>query len=343
MADPLEPRNPRIVAAAKLHRAAQRRRTGTFLAEGANAVTAALETGRVRELFYSPAAAEREHALIAGAAATGVRTTVVSERAAQHLAETVTAPGLVAVCDLLDIPLAELLAGPGREAAPRAGTAARGGIPPQGGAVSQGGAAPQDGAVSQDSAMSQGGVTPCRTSAPGSEPDAGLPVPAGGAPGPGARPPLYAVPVEIAEPGNAGTLIRVADAVGVDGVILAGDTVDPHNGKCVRASAGSLFHVPVARERDITAVLDALSAAGVTLLATTARGEVELDAADPLLTGPVAWLFGNEAHGLAAEVAARADHRVRIPIHGRAESLNLAAAAAICLYASARARHAGRG
>jgi len=260
--------NPRIVAAAKLHRAAHRRKTGLFLAEGANAVTAALATGRVREVFYSAAAAEREHELVASVAARGVRATLVDDRAAEHLGETVTAPGLVAVCEQIDVPLAEVLGGDPR---------------------------------------------------------------------------LLAVPVEIAEPGNAGTLIRVADAVGADGVVLAGSTVDPHNGKCVRASAGSLFHVPIARGREIEPTLTAVREAGLTLLASAADGEVDLDEADDILAGPVAWLFGNEAHGLDPAVAALADHRVRIPIHGRAESLNLAAAAAICLYASARVRHRARG
>ncbi|MEV0360478.1 RNA methyltransferase [Nocardia sp. NPDC050697] len=306
MAEPLEPRNPRVVAAAKLHRSAQRRKSGAFLAEGANAVSAALETGRVRELFYSASAAGREHELVAGAAASGVRTTLVSERAAQHLGETVTAPGLVAVCDLLDVPLATLLSAPG-------------------------------GTGTADAAATTGPAATVAVSALVAE---GSPRAASSGSAAERAPALFAVPVEIAEPGNAGTLIRVADAVGVDGVVLAGDTVDPHNGKCVRASAGSLFHVPIARERDITAALDALSAAGVTLLATTARGELDLDDADPVLAGPVAWLFGNEAHGLAPELAERADHRVRIPIRGRAESLNLAAAAAICLYASSRVRHA---
>ncbi|OOL26596.1 RNA methyltransferase, partial [Rhodococcus rhodochrous] len=115
--------------------------------------------------------------------------------------------------------------------------------------------------------------------------------------------------------------------------------VDPHNGKCVRASAGSVFHLPVARERDTGTVLDALAAAGLQVLATAADGEVDLDEADELLAAPTAWLFGNEAHGLDPAVAARADHRVRIPIRGRAESLNLATAASICLYASARVQH----
>lgn len=147
-------------------------------------------------------------------------------------------------------------------------------------------------------------------------------------------PRLLAVAVEMREPGNAGTLIRCADAMGADAVVLLGDSVDPHNGKCVRASAGSVFHVPVIRERDIPAGLRALRGAGLTILATAADGELSLAAASAVLTGPTAWLFGNEAHGLSDDVAATADHRVSIPIRGRAESLNLAAASAICLYAS---------
>nr|WP_040531540.1 RNA methyltransferase [Gordonia rhizosphera] len=149
-------------------------------------------------------------------------------------------------------------------------------------------------------------------------------------------PRLLVVAVEPREPGNLGTLIRCADAMGADAVVLLGDAVDPHNGKCVRASAGSVFHLPIARDRDVDSGLAAVRAADVTLLATTADGETSLDDADDLLAAPTAWLFGNEAHGLPDAVIADADHRVAIPIRGRAESLNLAAAAAICLYASAR-------
>ncbi|WP_433788293.1 TrmH family RNA methyltransferase [Actinomycetospora sp. CA-101289] len=150
-------------------------------------------------------------------------------------------------------------------------------------------------------------------------------------------PRLVTVLVGVADPGNAGTVVRTSDAAGADAVVLAGDAVDPHNPKCVRASMGSLFHVPVAAERDVEAVLDALRARGLTLLAADGHGDTVLDAgADALLGAPTAWLFGSEAHGLDPAVAAAADHRVRVPIHGRAESLNLATAAAVCLYASAR-------
>lgn len=149
-------------------------------------------------------------------------------------------------------------------------------------------------------------------------------------------PRLLAVAVEPREPGNAGTLIRTADAMGADAVLLLGDAVDPHNGKCVRASAGSVFHLPIVRERDVDAALSSVRSAGITILATSADGELVLDDASDVLAEPTAWLFGNEAHGLSAPLARAADHRVSIPIRGRAESLNLASAASICLYESAR-------
>jgi len=148
-------------------------------------------------------------------------------------------------------------------------------------------------------------------------------------------PRLVAVAVEISEPGNAGTLIRIADAMGADAVVLAGNSVDPYNGKCLRASAGSIFTIPVVSEPDATGAVAALAEGALQVLATTVDGEVSLDDAD--LSGPTAWLFGPEAHGLPADLADTATRRVRIPMPGRAESLNVASAAAICLYQSARA------
>ena len=148
-------------------------------------------------------------------------------------------------------------------------------------------------------------------------------------------PRLIAVAVEISEPGNAGTVIRIAEAMGAGGVILGGHSVDPYNGKCLRASAGSMFSIPVAAALDAHAAVTALRAAGLQVLATAADGETRLDEAD--LTAPTAWLFGPESHGLPTEIAELADHRVRIPMSGGAESLNVAAAAAICLYQSAQA------
>jgi RNA methyltransferase, TrmH family len=152
-------------------------------------------------------------------------------------------------------------------------------------------------------------------------------------------PRLVAVGVEIGEPGNAGTLIRIADAMGAAAVVFLGHSVDPYNGKCLRASAGSIFGVPVVVEPDVDAGVTALQGAGLTVVATTVDGELPLDDVD--LGAPTAWLFGSEAHGLSAQVVARADARVTIPMSGSAESLNVAAAAAICLYHSARAQRPG--
>jgi TrmH family RNA methyltransferase len=151
---------------------------------------------------------------------------------------------------------------------------------------------------------------------------------------------LVAVGVDVRDPGNAGTLIRVADAAGADAVVLSGSSVDPYNGKCVRSTAGSLFHLPLVTGVSSDEVFAAAQKAGVRLLATAGGGERDLfaEAESGALRAPTLWLFGNEAHGLAPEIAERADARVSIPIFGRAESLNLATAAAVCLYTSARAQ-----
>lgn len=154
------------------------------------------------------------------------------------------------------------------------------------------------------------------------------------------EPRLVAVLAEARDPGNAGTVIRCADAAGADAVVLTHGSVDPQGGKAVRASAGSVFHLPVSAGAPTADAVAALRERGLTVLAADGAGSIDLDQAedDGLLDGPVAWLFGNEAWGLPAEVSALADHVVRVPIYGRAESLNLATAAAVCLYGSARAR-----
>ncbi|MDU0348170.1 RNA methyltransferase [Actinomyces sp. MRS3W] len=154
----------------------------------------------------------------------------------------------------------------------------------------------------------------------------------------GAR--LVAVLTETQDPGNAGTIIRAADAAGADAVVLVKGSVDPTNPKVVRSTAGSLFHLPVLAGVSLEETLDALRHAGIAVLAADGHGEVDLFGAEAALAAPSAWLLGNEARGLSADVLAQADTVVSIPIFGRAESLNVASAAALCLYASARAQHA---
>jgi TrmH family RNA methyltransferase len=160
--------------------------------------------------------------------------------------------------------------------------------------------------------------------------------------GPGS-PSLVAVLASVRDPGNAGTVLRAADAAGAGAVLFSDASVDPYNGKAVRASAGSLFHLPLVAGVRLEPAVSALRAAGLRVLAADARGGRTLDDLTPdELAAPTAWIFGNEAWGMPEPVLALADESVAVPIYGRAESLNLATAAAVCLYASARAQRAQR-
>lgn len=161
----------------------------------------------------------------------------------------------------------------------------------------------------------------------------------------GDTPRLVVVLAAVRDPGNAGTVLRVADAAGADAVVFTDTSVDPYNGKCVRASAGSLFHLPFTVGVPAADAVDSIRAAGVQVLAAAGNGDVDLDSMADRggLAVPTCWLFGNEAWGLTPAVRTLADRAVRVPIHGRAESLNLAAAAAVCLYASARGQRAPGG
>lgn len=268
-------RTPRVVAARKLHRRAERTAAGRFLVEGTQAVREARDAV---DVFVTEAFAGRHAELLAAARDRGARISLITDRAAAALSETVTPQGIFAVCPTVDVPLDVALSG-----AALSGAEAPGAAPP--------GAA-------------------------------------------GGSPRLVAVLVGVSDPGNAGTVIRVADAAGADAVVLAGDSVDPHNGKSVRASAGSLFHLPIVVHRDVDEVLAALRRSGLRLLAADARAGADLETA-PGLEAPTAWLFGSEAHGLPQAVRDAVDEVVAVPIYGRAESLNLATAAAVCLYRSA--------
>ena len=155
-------------------------------------------------------------------------------------------------------------------------------------------------------------------------------------------PRLVTVLANVRDPGNAGTVLRTADAAGGDAVIFTDASVDPYNGKCVRASAGSLFHVPVVVGTGVGPTTEALRSAGLCVVAADGSAGRGLDEAlaTGLLDGRTAWVFGNEAWGLPADVLALADAVLRVPIYGAAESLNLAVAAGVCLYTSARAQRA---
>jgi RNA methyltransferase, TrmH family len=153
----------------------------------------------------------------------------------------------------------------------------------------------------------------------------------------GDGPRLIAILEEVRDPGNAGTIIRAADSAGADAVILTGRSVDLYNPKVVRATTGSLFHVPVAVMPELQPVLDRVKAAGLQVIAADIKGD-DLLSARASLAAPTAWLFGNEARGLTDENLALADRAITVPIYGKAESMNLATAASVCLYESAFAQ-----
>lgn len=156
-----------------------------------------------------------------------------------------------------------------------------------------------------------------------------------------ASPRLIAVCEEVRDPGNLGTIIRAADAAGADAVVLTGRTVDPYNPKVVRSTTGSLFHLPISVGGDLEDVIRRVHDSGLQVLAADVKGDDLLAArADGVLERPTAWLFGNEARGLDDDALALADRALRLPIYGRAESLNLATAASVCLYESAFSQRA---
>ena len=150
------------------------------------------------------------------------------------------------------------------------------------------------------------------------------------------QPRLLVICDQVRDPGNAGTVIRVADAFGADAVVLTTDSVEAYNPKTVRATAGSLFHVPLVLGMSLDEVVTSCRERGLQVLAADGDGEQVLPEVD--LTMPTAWLFGNEAWGLPATHLEMADSSVAVPIFGEAESLNLATAAAVCLYVTATAQ-----
>lgn len=254
-------RTPRIVQAAKLLRSQGRRKAKRFLAEGSNAVEAAVATGAATDIYVTERASQEFEEILRTARYMDVYVHPITDQASKHLSDTVHSTGIFAVCNPVLWSVGAALNG---------------------------------------------------------------------------KPKLVAVGVETSDPGNAGTLVRIADVCGADAMIFAGDSVDPESGKVVRSSAGSIFHVPVARERNIADVIGQLRRVGLQIAATTMDGEVQLHQAADVLGKPTAWLFGNEAHGLPRELIDAADVRISIPIRGAAESLNLATAAAMCLWESSK-------
>ena len=154
-----------------------------------------------------------------------------------------------------------------------------------------------------------------------------------------AKPRLVALLANIRDPGNAGTVLRAADASGADAVIFSSNSVDVYNPKVVRSTTGSLFHLPFAVDIEIDEAISALKAAGLQVFAANGGGQDIPSLPDDTLAQPTAWVFGNEAWGFEQSTLDQVDREVAVPIYGAAESLNLATAASICLYASAFAQN----
>ncbi|MDJ0313752.1 RNA methyltransferase [Arthrobacter sp. H35-D1] len=285
------PRADRVRDVAKLVGRPGRLKRRQFLAEGPQAVREALRAHReclaaggtpVVEALYATVESLKKHPdLLEPDSAPGSRLQVriASELVLAAMTDTVSPQGVLAVCNFVDVPLAEVFA---------------------------------------------------------------------------SKPKLIAMLVQVRDPGNAGTVLRAADAAGADAVIFSHSSVDIYNPKAVRSTAGSLFHLPIVLGADLAEVVEAANAAGVGTLAADGYGQLNLDLLQDesaarsfdqqmpdssyALEDPTLWLFGNEAQGLAGEEKALADHRVAVPVYGAAESLNLGTAATVCLYASARAQ-----
>jgi TrmH family RNA methyltransferase len=153
------------------------------------------------------------------------------------------------------------------------------------------------------------------------------------------KPQLIALLANIRDPGNAGTVLRAADAAGADAVIFSDNSVDVYNPKVVRSTTGSLFHLPVVISASITETIASLQAAGLQAFAADGGGRSLTELAPGTLAKPTVWVFGNEAWGFEPETLQAVDETVGLPIYGAAESLNLATAASVCLYESAFAQN----
>lgn len=256
------PRSDRVKAIRALGRRAAREKSGTFLVEGAQGVLELLvhRPDAVRGLYLTAAGAQRYPHVVEAGERGGHRWQECTEAVLKAMGETEHPQGVLAVADLIDVPLEQAL-----------------------GAVGEG---------------------------------------------------YVVILTEIRDPGNAGTVLRGADAFGAAAVLVSSSSVDVHNPKVVRSTVGSLFHLPVVTGEPIEVLLEGCRAAGLRVLAADGSGALGLPQVE--LSGAHAWVFGNEAHGLPAQVRDACDAVVTVPIV-RAESLNLAMAATVCLYASSRA------
>lgn len=263
--EPLTSRtSPQVTAVRALHTARGRAEAGLFVVEGPQGVREAVGSGaRIDTVFVTPEAAGRWADLVDAARAQEAAVLGAVGTVIDAMAETATPQGILAVCEIPQAGMDDVLAASG---------------------------------------------------------------------------PVILLD-QVSDPGNAGTIIRTADAVGAAGVVITAGGVDAYNGKCVRATAGSIFHLPVVAGIDAASAVAAMRAEGITVVVATGDAEADLLDWAPHAPGRLCWALGSEAHGVGAELRGSADAAVRIPMPGRAESLNVATAAAVCLYADLARSH----
>ena len=238
---------------------AGRREAGAFAVEGPQGVReACVMASGLRTVYATASALDRFPEMIASARSNRAEIVMVTDDVLDAMAETRAPQGVIAVCDLIDASLEDVIR-------------------------------------------------------------------------PAAR--MAVVLESAADPGNVGTIIRTADAAGADGVVLTGGSTDPFNGKVVRATAGSIFHLPVVESVELSLLVHRVKEAGMALVVATGDGEHDLFDWIGEAPASVCWAFGTEAHGVSDELRAAADVRIRIPILGSAESLNVGSAVAVCLFA----------
>ncbi|MEY4985510.1 MAG: hypothetical protein RLZZ359_396 [Actinomycetota bacterium] len=262
----IDPKASKVRGVAKLTKKDARSETGLFLLEGPQGLKEVLDRPKlVNELFATQDSVDRYPDLFERAAASHIPFELVSEPVLKAMTDTSNPQGVVAVCQQLDVELADIFDG---------------------------------------------------------------------------QPKLIALLANIRDPGNAGTVLRAADAAGADAVIFSKNSVDVYNPKVVRSTTGSLFHLPIVIEAEISEVVEQAKKHGHQVFAANAGGAQIPDLGSKVLSQPTTWVFGNEAWGFEPETLALSDREVAVPIYGAAESLNLATAASVCLFSTAFAQNA---
>jgi len=260
-----DPKSSVVKGVARLSKKDARSQTGLFLLEGPQGLKEAVQTPKlIVELYATLECIDRYPELFERARKARIDVTPVTDRVLEHMCDTSTPQGVVAVCQQLHVSLESVLK---------------------------------------------------------------------------TKPRLIAMLSQVRDPGNAGTVLRAADAAGADAVIFTDNSVDIYNSKVVRSTTGSIFHLPIVTGVTAEAAIGAMQAIGMQVFAADGGGKLITELPEGTLKAPTAWVFGNEAWGFEPQTLEQVTQVVGLPLYGPAESLNLATAASVCLYQSAFAQN----